>query len=205
MKSEHCHIRAPLLQTYQRSHAYAPCSSLCHTVGSIDTPLEIRLHPRRVVYLIILSIICLLETDNTVATMAHQSSITVYGKRHYLNLYVMEIRPGQVYGSGNVINTRLGRIFACKKQYVVERAEFFYCLVFPHNFFLCKNCAFHLVLPVKAAVHARIHARIGKVQRQEQINYSSEPLFCYFTAFACHRFKIRVCRRGNKSKEVIPL
>ena len=51
----HCHIGAPVLKTYQHSHADFVHSGLSHAVESVDTPFKVRFHSCRVVCFVLLA------------------------------------------------------------------------------------------------------------------------------------------------------
>ena len=204
MIGHHSHVRAPFsLQADQHTHTNTMYSGLSHTVESIDTPFELRLHAARMVHVVAGLVVCFLETDYAVQSVVYQFGIFFRLERHHLDFQVREVRLGQVERFGNVGHTRLGRILTRHNQQVFERAELLDGLVFVFNFFGCQDGARHGVADVEAAVHARVGARVGDVERDEHRHGASETLFGIFLAEACHGFKEFFGSRRDESHEVV--
>ena len=201
--SHHGHVRTPVLQSDEHAHADGVYAGLPHAVEPVDTPFELRLHAARMVHVVAGLVVCFLETDYAVQSVVYQFGIFFRLERHHLDFQVREVRLGQVERFGNVGHTRLGRILTRHNQQVFERAELLDGLVFVFNFFGCQDGARHGVADVEAAVHARVGARVGDVERDEHRHGASETLFGIFLAEACHGFKELFGSRRDERHEVV--
>src|SRR5574344_2270671 len=89
MASHHHHICTPLLfQSYQHPHTNRVNTSLPHAVKSVTAPFKVALHTPWMVDPIVLSVVSLLKTDNTIQSMESQFVIVFSPQRHDLNLDV---------------------------------------------------------------------------------------------------------------------
>ena len=164
MIGHHSHVRAPFfLQADQHTHADAVYAGLSHTVESIDTPFEFRLHSARMIDIIVCLVIGFLETDHTVHTMMRQFAILFCRKRHHFNLQVGEIRLGQIKSTGNIRNACLCRILACYQKQILKRSQFLDGLVFVDDFFFRQDRSLHRIADMETTIDTRIGTRVGDI------------------------------------------
>ena len=92
--SHHGHIRTPILQSDEYTHADGVHTGLTHAVEPVDTPFELRLHAARVVHVVAGLVVRFLETDYTVQSVVNQFGIFFRLERHHLDFQVREVRLG---------------------------------------------------------------------------------------------------------------
>ena len=87
-----CHhgdVGAPfLLQSDEHAHTDAMYASHTHTVEAIASPLKLALHATRVIEFVMLTVVGLLEADDTVHAMVGKRFVVLGGERHHLNLHI---------------------------------------------------------------------------------------------------------------------
>ena len=87
--SHHGDIGAPfLLQSDEHAHADTVNTSHTHAVETIATPLKLALHSSWVIELVVVTMIGLLETDDTVHAVVGKRFVVLGGERHHLNLHI---------------------------------------------------------------------------------------------------------------------
>ena len=75
MSSHHHDIGTPVLQTKKDTHADFMYSGIAHSVISVQTPRIVTLHALWMVFLICLTVICLLKANHAVETRVGETLI----------------------------------------------------------------------------------------------------------------------------------
>ena len=89
MICHHGHICTPIfLQAYEHTHTDGVHTGLPHTVKSVAAPFKTAFHATRMVYVIVLTVVGLLEANHTVHAVMGKFKIILGRQRHHLNLYV---------------------------------------------------------------------------------------------------------------------
>ena len=168
MIGHHGNIGAPLLlETNEHTHADRVDTGLTHAVEPVAAPLKTALHASGMVKLVVLAIIGFLKADNAVKSVVGKLAILLHLERHNLDLDVREIALGYVDGLGQIRHSGLGGILARNKQDILERSKLFYGAILVFNLLGGEDGAGHRILAMESAIHARVTARIGDVERNE--------------------------------------
>ena len=175
---------------------------LSHTVESIDPPVKFRLHPFRMIDVIICFVIRLLEANHPIKPGMSKPFILLCFQRHYLYLQVRKVRLGQLQSPFNIGDPGFCRIFPSHKKQVLERSKLFYSLIFVHNLLFSQDNPRHGIIMVESAIDAKVRTRIGNIKRHKHRYSLAETLQSVLLAKPRHDFKVRLCSRRDKRLEV---
>ena len=106
------HIRAPVLQSDEYTHADGMHTRLSHPVGGIHPPIEFRFHASWMIDVVTLGIISLLKTNHSVQSVVRKLLVFFGFQGHHLNLQIRKILLGDVECLGQIRYPRLGWILA---------------------------------------------------------------------------------------------
>ena len=140
---------------------------------------------------VVLAVVGLLETDNTIHAMLGQCAVVLGRQRHNLNLDVGEVLLGNVDSLSKIWCASLGWVLAGNEEDILERSQLLDSLILVLYLLWCKDGACHRVLHMKSAVDTRVGARVGDIQRYEHRHCLAESFLCIFARQSCHLLKIR--------------
>ena len=205
MIGHHRHVRPPVFEAYEDTHANRVDAGLSHAVEAVHAPFEIRLHAARVVDFVIFAVIRLLKADDTIHAVARQFAVLLRAEGHDFDFQVAEIGLGQVERPCYVRYTCLRRVLARHEEEVLKRGKPFDGLVFIDHFFLGKDGTFHRVAGMETAVDATICARVCQVKGDKHGNSLAEAFERVSLAKAGHRLQIRFGSRRDESHKVFDI
>ena len=111
MACHHDNIRAPVFKPYQHTHAYFMHAGGSHTVKSVDTPFENRLHASGMIIAVCGLAICFLKAHNPVKSAMHEPFIVTLLHRHDLYCEIVEIRTRHMQHFLEIVDTVQRRKF----------------------------------------------------------------------------------------------
>ena len=129
-------------------------TGLTHAVESVATPLKAALHATWVVQLVVLAVIGLLETDDTIEAVVGQFLVFLHLQWHHLYLDIREKALGNINGLSQIGHTGLGGILARDEQDILEGRQLFDGTIFVLNLLGGEDGACHGVLAVETAIDA---------------------------------------------------
>ena len=200
--SHHRNIGTPVFQADKYPHSYFMYPGLSHTVESIDPPVKFRLHPFRMIDVIICFVICLLKANHPIKSGMSKPFILLRFQRHYLYLQIRKVRLGQLQSPLNIGDPSFCRIFPGHKKQVLERSKLFYSLIFVHNLLFSQDNPRHGIIMIESAIDAKVRTRICNIERHKHRYSLAETLQSVLLTKPRHDFEVRLCSRRDKRLEV---